>query len=84
MRPVMGDAMLKINRFTIIPTELSAPADIERNFSTINAPLGNLLQHVGLPTENLLAPRAGKDRRSSAQSRNPISFSKYCTNQSPN
>ena len=41
---------------TIIPSEVLAPAEIDRNISTINAPLGNFLTHVGLPTEDLLSP----------------------------
>jgi len=44
------------NELSIIPSEVSAPAEIERNISTINAPLGDLFTHVGLPTEDLLSP----------------------------
>jgi len=44
------------HQLSIIPSEVLAPAEIERNISTINAPLDDFLAHVGLPTENLLSP----------------------------
>lgn len=44
------------NELTIIPSKVAAPAEIERNISTINAPLSAFLAHVGLPTEDLLSP----------------------------
>ena len=47
---------LNKNELSIIPSEVDAPSDIESNISTINAPLGNFLSHVGLPADNLLSP----------------------------
>jgi hypothetical protein len=44
-----------MNDLTIIPDQ-KAPADIEQSLATINAPLSDFLQHVGLPTDNLLSP----------------------------
>lgn len=45
------------NDLTIIPSDHgNVPGDIERSISTINAPLSGFLEHVGLPTEDLLSP----------------------------
>jgi len=39
----------------LIPTG-STPEKIENSISAFNQPLANLLQHIGLPTENILSP----------------------------
>lgn len=47
---------MKENELTIIPSELAKSQDIERNISTISKPLSNFLEHVGLPSNDLVAP----------------------------
>ncbi len=34
----------------------NTPSQIETSIGAFNAPLANLLQHIGLPTENILSP----------------------------
>ena len=45
----------KKQEFSLIPTE-NSPKEIESSISTISQPLANLLEHAGLPTENILSP----------------------------
>lgn len=46
-----------MNKISIIPSDNNnLPAEIERNISTINEPLGNFLVHIGLPVQDILSP----------------------------
>lgn len=48
------------HEISLVPSE-STPAKIETSISAFNQPLANLLQHIGLPTENILS--AIRERR---------------------
>ncbi|KOS05227.1 hypothetical protein AM493_03625 [Flavobacterium akiainvivens] len=43
------------NQIILIPVQ-SSPQKIETSIAAFNEPLANLLQHVGLPTEDILSP----------------------------
>lgn len=43
------------NEINLIPSQ-NTPTKIETSISAFNQPLANLLQHIGLPTENILSP----------------------------
>jgi hypothetical protein len=45
----------KEGQIILIPTG-STPEKIETSIAAFNQPLANLLQHIGLPTENILSP----------------------------
>ena len=46
---------MKKTEIILIPQD-SSPAQIETSIAAFNEPLSNLLNHIGLPTENILSP----------------------------
>ena len=40
----------------LIPSGSTTPSQIETSIGAFNQPLADLLQHIGLPTENILSP----------------------------
>ena len=51
----MEDRNLNKQEIILIPQD-SSPAQIETSIAAFNQPLSNLLNHIGLPTENILSP----------------------------
>lgn len=43
------------DEISLIPSE-NTPDMIERSISAFSQPLSDLLEHIGLPTENILSP----------------------------
>ncbi len=51
----MNTIVNKGGQIILIPTG-STPEKIETSIAAFNQPLANLLEHIGLPTENILSP----------------------------
>ena len=51
----MDKLILTDGQIVLIPTG-NTPENVENSIAAFNQPLANLLQHMGLPTENILSP----------------------------